>query len=55
MREVLKGIEPTAEVVSFSLFSYPLYELVFADGRRERRVYLDAVTGKEIGGLPGRV
>lgn len=48
VREVLKGIEPTAEVVSFALFSYPLYELVFADGGRERRVYLDAVTGKEV-------
>jgi hypothetical protein len=48
VREVLKGIEPTAEVVSFSLFSYPLYELVYAEGRRERRVYLDAVTGKEV-------
>lgn len=47
VREVLKGIEPTAEVVSFSLFSYPLYELTFADGGRERRIYLDAVTGKE--------
>jgi hypothetical protein len=47
-REVLKGMEPTAELVSFALFSYPLYELVFADGRRERRVYLDAVTGKEV-------
>jgi hypothetical protein len=48
VREVLKGIEPTAELVSFTLFSYPLYELVFADGGRERRVYLDAVTGKEV-------
>jgi hypothetical protein len=41
-------MEPTAEVVSFTLFSYPLWELVFADGNRERRVYLDAVTGREI-------
>jgi len=48
LREVLKGIEPTAEVVSFTLVSYPLWELVFADGGRERRVYLDAVTGKEV-------
>jgi hypothetical protein len=48
LREVIKGIEPTAELVSFALFSYPLYELIFADGRRERRVYLDAVTGKEV-------
>jgi hypothetical protein len=54
-REVLKGIEPTAEVVSFSLFSYPLYELVFSDGGRERRIYLDAVTGKEAAGArPGK-
>jgi hypothetical protein len=48
VREVLKGMEPTAELVSFDLFSYPLYEVVFADGHRERRVYLDAVTGKEV-------
>jgi hypothetical protein len=50
VREVLKGIEPTAEVVSLSLFSYPLYELVFSDGGRERRIYLDAITGKEAAG-----
>jgi hypothetical protein len=50
VREVLKGIEPTAEVVSFALSSYPLYELVFSDGGRERRVYLDAITGKEAAG-----
>ncbi len=50
IREVIKGIEPTAEVVSFSLFSYPLYELVFSDGGRERRIYLDAITGKEAAG-----
>jgi hypothetical protein len=50
VREVLKGIEPTAEVVSFALSSYPVYELVFSDGRKEGRVYLDAVTGKEVAG-----
>jgi hypothetical protein len=50
IREVLKGIEPTAEVISFSLFSYPLYELVFSDGGREKRVYIDAITGKEAAG-----
>jgi hypothetical protein len=50
IREVLKGLEPTAEVISFCLFSYPLYELVFSDGGRERRIYLDAVTGKEAAG-----
>lgn len=50
IREVLKGIEPTAEVISFSLFSYPLYELVFSDGGREKRIYLDAITGKEAAG-----
>lgn len=50
IREVIKGIEPTAEVISFSLFSYPLYELVFSDVGREKRIYLDAVTGKEAAG-----
>jgi hypothetical protein len=50
VREVLKGMEPTAEVTSFSLFTYPLYELIFSDGVRERRIYLDAVTGKETSG-----
>jgi hypothetical protein len=50
IREVLKGLEPTAEVVSFCIFSYPLYELVFSDGGRERRIYLDAITGKEAAG-----
>ncbi|HXW98608.1 MAG TPA: DUF87 domain-containing protein [Methanomicrobiales archaeon] len=48
VREALKGIEPTAEVVSFALFSYPLYEVVTADGGREERAYLDAITGKEV-------
>jgi len=50
IREVLKGLEPTAEVISFCLFSYPLYELVFSEGGREKRIYLDAVTGKEAAG-----
>ena len=54
IREVIKGIEPTAEVISFSLFSYPLYELVFSDGGREKRIYLDGITGKEIRGIAGR-
>jgi Helicase HerA, central domain len=49
-REVLKGIEPTAEVVSFDLFTYPLWEIVFSDGGPERRIYLDAITGKEVPG-----
>ena len=54
VREVLKGMEPSAEVVSFSLFAYPLYELVFSDEGREKRIYLDAVTGKEAAGMrPG--
>ena len=51
VREALKGIEPTAEVVSFALFSYPLYEIVTADGGREGRTYLDALTGKEVPGM----
>jgi hypothetical protein len=50
VREVLKGIEPTAEVVSFTLLSYPVYELTFSDGGRERRVYIDGITGKEVSG-----
>ena len=50
IREVLKGLEPTAEVISFCLFSYPLYEMVFSDGDREKRIFLDAVTGKEATG-----
>jgi hypothetical protein len=50
VREVLKGIEPTAEIVSFTLSSYPLYELVFSDAGREMRIYLDAITGKEVSG-----
>jgi hypothetical protein len=50
IRGVLKGIEPTAEVISFSLIGYPLYELVFSDGGREKRIYLDAITGKEAAG-----
>jgi hypothetical protein len=49
-REVLKGIEPTAEVVSFTLFSYPLWEIIFSEGGPERRIYLDAITGKEVSG-----
>jgi hypothetical protein len=54
VREVLKGIEPTAEIVSFTLFSYPLYEIAVADAERERRIYLDGVTGREAGGLTGK-
>jgi hypothetical protein len=48
MRTVLKGLEPTAEIVAFETFYYPVYEIILASRERERAVFIDAVNGNEI-------
>jgi hypothetical protein len=45
LRDVLKAIEPTAEITRFDVFYYPLYAVRFA----ERTIRIDAMTGKEVG------
>jgi hypothetical protein len=45
LRRLLKGIEPTAELVSADIFYYPVYEVVLARPGRERRLTVDGVTG----------
>lgn len=48
LRRLLKGIEPTAELVSSDIFYYPVYEVVLARPGRERRLMIDAVTGGPV-------
>lgn len=48
LRTVLKGLEPTAEIVGFETIYYPVYEVGFASERGERSIVLDGCTGKEL-------
>ena len=48
VRKALKAVEPTAEVTGITIFTYPLWEVVFASRGTDRRVYLDAVTGEVV-------
>ncbi|NYT05074.1 MAG: DUF87 domain-containing protein [Methanomicrobiales archaeon] len=52
VRRILKGIEPTAEITSFSTFYYPVYEIALASDRGSRTLYIDAVSGREILPVP---
>jgi DNA-binding transcriptional ArsR family regulator len=44
VRNVLKAIEPTAEITRFDLFYYPIYLVRY----RERSLKIDGITGKEL-------
>jgi hypothetical protein len=48
LRIILKGLEPTAEIVEFDTIYYPVYLIRFASERGERSLLLDGCTGKEL-------
>ncbi|MCM2465264.1 ATP-binding protein [Methanoculleus oceani] len=48
LRIILKGLEPTAEIVGFDTIYYPVYLIRFASDRGERSIVLDGCTGKEL-------
>ncbi len=48
LRTILKGLEPTAEIVGFDTIYYPVYMIRFASDRGERSIVLDGCTGKEL-------
>ncbi|KDE56127.1 ATP-binding protein [Methanoculleus sp. MH98A] len=48
LRTILKGLEPTAEIVGFETIYYPVYLIRFASERGERSIVLDGCTGKEL-------
>ena len=47
-RTVLKGLEPTAEIVDFQTIYYPVFVIRFASDHGERSIVLDGCTGKEL-------
>ena len=48
LRTILKGLEPTAEIVGFETIHYPVYRIVLASDHAERSLLLDGRTGKEL-------
>ena len=48
LRTILKGLEPTAEIVGFDTIYYPVYLIRFASEHAERSIILDGCTGKEL-------
>jgi hypothetical protein len=53
IRTILKGLEPTAEIVRFEDLYYPVYEISFVSGQGERLLHIDGITGREIAPLTG--
>jgi hypothetical protein len=48
IRAILKGIEPTAEVVEWSGVYYPCFEVTYTTSRGVRTIYIDAVSGAVV-------
>ena len=48
LRTILKGLEPTAEIVGFDTIYYPVYLVRFASERGSRSIILDGCTGREL-------
>jgi hypothetical protein len=48
LRIILKGLEPTAEIIGFSTIYYPVYRIRFASEQGERAIVLDGCTGREL-------
>ena len=48
LRTILKGLEPTAEIVGFDTIYYPVYRIGFASENGERSIVLDGCTGREL-------
>jgi hypothetical protein len=48
IRSILKGLEPTAEVVSWNVWYYPLYEIVLTSGHGDRVLWVDGIGKKRV-------
>jgi hypothetical protein len=48
MRSVLKGLDPTAEIVSWHVWYYPLYEIALSSQQETRQLFVDGIEGKLI-------
>jgi hypothetical protein len=48
IRSVLKGLETTAEIVSWNVWHYPLYEVVLSSHHGDRFLFVDGIGGKLI-------
>ncbi|HOB17162.1 MAG TPA: hypothetical protein PKK74_00490 [Candidatus Methanoculleus thermohydrogenotrophicum] len=48
LRTILKGLEPTAEIVIFETIYYSIYEIRFTSEHGERLIVLDGISGKEL-------
>ncbi len=44
LREVLKAIDPTSEIIKFQTFFYPIFSVHFEN----RKLRIDAISGKEV-------
>ncbi|RXE56933.1 ATPase [Methanoculleus taiwanensis] len=53
LRSILKALEPTLEITGWRTVYYPVYEIRFASADSERTLFLDGISGKELG-LPAR-
>ncbi|MGI6022260.1 MAG: ATP-binding protein [Methanoculleus sp.] len=52
IRVILKGLEPTAEIVRVETIYYPVYEVRFASEHGERSIVIDGISGRELPLLP---
>jgi DNA-binding transcriptional ArsR family regulator len=48
IRSVLKGLEPTAEIVTWKVWYYPLYEVAISSSHGDRLLFVDGIGGKLI-------
>jgi hypothetical protein len=48
IRSVLKGLEPTAEIISWSVWYYPLFEIVLSSHQEDRLVLVDGIRGRMV-------
>lgn len=48
LRSILKGLEPTADILSWAVHYYPLYQVRFTSSRGERTAFIDAIYGTPI-------
>jgi DNA-binding transcriptional ArsR family regulator len=48
IRSILKGLEPTVEILSWITWYYPLYEILLSSDTDDRKIYVDGLTGKSV-------
>ncbi|MDD1679373.1 MAG: DUF87 domain-containing protein [Methanomicrobiales archaeon] len=48
IRSLLKGLEPTAEIVSWDVWYYPLYEAFLSSAGGDRMLFVDGIGGKLV-------